>query len=201
MGKELEYKLQIPDRDTLSRIMADPQIVALMADAWRETPMRTEYYDSPDGRFSGRHWTFRLRQEGDQSIVCVKTPTPEAHTRGEWQISASEINEEVVHRLIEIGTPVELLYLYGAGDITPVCGARFLRSHCMLRFDDGSRAEIACDEGSLLGKTQRMSFLELELELYEGDPGKMLELIGYLCSTYALKEQPRSKHARARSLN
>lgn len=200
MGKEMEYKLEIPHPDVLSIIMNDPTVTELSETSWQETAMATEYYDSPDNRFSRRHWTLRLRQEGLDTVVCVKTPSPEVHTRGEWQIRATAINEEAILRLIENGAPAELLYLYGAGDVSPVCGARFVRKHAMLCFSDGSRAELACDKGLLLGKTQQMPLCELELELYEGSPREMLELLKYLSHTYRLQEQPKSKHARARSL-
>ena len=200
MGKELEYKLEVGKPQLLEEMMKDPRVEALKIDAFSETAMRTSYYDSPDQRFSKRHWTLRQRQEGEQSVICVKTPTGDLHTRGEWQIEGTNIDESAVIRLIEAGAPRELLYLYGAGDIAPVCGAQFLRKHAMLRFSDGSEAELACDQGQLIGKTETMPLCEAELELYQGDAAKMLELVAYLCQTYGLKEQPRSKVARARSL-
>ena len=200
MGKEIEYKLEIPHSDLVARIMTDPYVTSRLEGTWQQTTMTTKYYDSPEGRFSKRHWTLRLRQEGERSVVCVKTPTPESHTRGEWQILAHEINDEAVSRLIEAGAPIELLYLYGAGDVEPVCGASFLRKHGMLRFQDGSCAELSCDEGQLLGKCQRIPLCELELELYGGDPEEMLALLHYLCDSYGLREQTKSKHARARNL-
>lgn len=200
MGKELEYKLQVGDPGLLEKIMADPRIETLSTEEFHETAMRTEYFDSPDHRFSQRHWTLRRRQEGEVSVICVKTPTGERHTRGEWQIIGKALDDQAITSLVEAGAPLELLYLYGAGDIEPVCGAKFLRRHKMLRFPDGSEAELACDQGLLLGKTETMSLCEAELELYKGAPEEMLQLVRYLCETYGLKEQPRSKVARARSL-
>lgn len=200
MGKELEYKLEVGDPALLKKIMADPQIEKLSAGEFQQTAMRTEYFDSPDQRFSRRHWTLRRRQEGDTSVICVKTPTAQSHTRGEWQIIEKVLDDKAIVKLLETGAPKELLFLYGAGDVEPVCGAEFQRQHKMLCFSDGSEAELACDQGLLLGKTETMPLCEAELELYKGAPEEMLRLVRYLCDTYGLKEQPRSKVARARSL-
>lgn len=200
MGKELEYKLEVGDPALLKKIMADPQIEKLSAKEFQQTAMRTEYFDSPNQRFSQRHWTLRRRQEDDTSVICVKTPTGESHTRGEWQIIGKVLDDKAIVKLLEAGAPKELLFLYGAGDVEPVCGAEFQRQHKMLRFSDGSEAELACDQGLLLGKTETMPLCEAELELYKGAPEEMLQLVRYLCETYSLKEQPRSKVARARSL-
>ncbi len=200
MGKELEYKLEVGDPELLEKIMADPQIEALSSEGFHQTAMRTEYFDSPNQRFSQRHWTLRRRQEGETSVICVKTPTGERHTRGEWQIIEKTLDDKAIIRLMEAGAPKELLFLYGAGDVEPVCGAEFQRKHKMLCFPDGSEAELACDQGLLLGKAENMPLCEVELELYKGAPEEMLQLVHYLCDTYGLKEQPKSKVARARSL-
>lgn len=200
MGKELEYKLAVADEPLLLQILRDPDIAALQEGEIQTTAMKTDYYDSPDRRFSARKWTFRRRLEGNTSIVCVKTPTGERHTRGEWQIEAQAPDAQAVCRLVAAGAPKELLYLYGAGDVAPVCGAAFQRRHVMLRFSDGSRAELAGDCGELFGAHERLSFTELELELYEGTPEQMLALVRLLCERYRLHEQLRSKVARARAL-
>lgn len=200
MGKELEYKLQVPDAQVLERILEDPRIKEVSYGELESTPMRTTYYDSEERRFGLRHWTLRHRREGDTSVVCVKTPTKESHTRGEWQIHGDSISEDAILQLISLGAPAELLFLYGTGDVAPICGAEFLRRHRMLRFPDGSQAELACDEGRLLGKSESMPLCEVELELYKGSSEEMLRLVSYLCQTYGLQEQPKSKLARARSL-
>lgn len=200
MGKELEYKLYVFDETTLRAILSDPQIEALRCGDWQERKMKTTYYDSADRRFVSHLWTFRRRIEGDQSIVCVKTPTEDAHTRGEWQVEAAEISAESVEALLLAGAPRMLLYLYGEGDVAPICGAEFTRRSCMLRFADGSLAELAGDHGILHGETEELPFTELELELYEGNPGKMLELVDDLKAQYSLREQPKSKIARAMKL-
>lgn len=200
MGKELEYKLHVADEKTLTAILNDPQIAALRQDEWQERRMKTTYYDAADRRFTSQFWTFRHRIEGDKSVVCVKTPTEDIHTRGEWQAEADGIDLDAVEALLLAGAPRKLLFLYGAGDVAPICGAEFTRRSCMLRFVDGSLAELAGDCGFLHGEAERVPFTELELELYDGKPDKMLEFVDYLKVRYSLHEQPLSKIARAMKL-
>ena len=200
MGRELEIKLAVDSEAALKSILADDTIAALVDGSWQKRVMNTTYYDSPDRRFSSHFWTLRHRMEGENSVVCVKAPTEDPRVRGEWQISASEINEKSIEALLKSGAPMELLYLYGAGDVQPLCGAEFTRRSVMLRFSDGSRAELAGDNGILRGKTQRLTFTELEIELYEGAPTQMEALAALLQTRYGLKLQKKSKFARARGL-
>lgn len=200
MGRELEIKLAVDSEAALKSILADDTIAALVDGSWQKRLMNTTYYDSPDRRFSSHFWTLRHRMEGENSVVCVKAPTEDPRVRGEWQISACEINEKSIEALLKSGAPMELLYLYGAGDVQPLCGAEFTRRSVMLRFSDGSRAELAGDNGILRGKTQRLTFTELEIELYEGAPTQMEALAALLQTRYGLKLQKKSKFARARGL-
>lgn len=200
MGKELEYKLLVPNEAMLREILRDADIADLTDGAWREMPMKTTYYDSHDRRFCSRRWTLRRRMEGDTSVVCVKTPHKDPHTRGEWQVCADRLDDAAIEALLLAGAPQELLLLYGLGDVFPVCGAEFTRKCVMLQFPDGSRAELAGDCGILHGQTERLPFTELEIELYEGGPTQMLALVALLCNRYGLTEQTKSKFARARSL-
>ena len=200
MGKELEYKYSAPSREVLDRLAADEEVNALAEGPWVERLMKTTYYDSADQRFSAHKWTLRHRMEGEESVVCVKTPTGIAHMRGEWQIKAPKIDDAAIEGLILAGAPKELLLFYGAGDVAPVCGASFLRRCRMLRFPDGTRAELAADFGTLCGISQEAPLIEMELELYEGSGETVRDFAQKLAHRYGLTEQKRSKHARARCL-
>ena len=199
MGKELEFKLQVDRQDTLMQILHDPDILSRVDGEWREIPMKTTYFDNPVGQFSRYNWTFRHRMEGAKSVVCLKTPHPDKHTRNEWE-TEGELGDTAVAALIEKGAPVELLAFYGDGTLVPRCGAEFVRRCVMLRFADGSRAELAGDIGLLRGMTQEQALCELELELYEGEATEAIALVRLLCQRYGLQEQPKSKYARAKAL-
>jgi len=64
----------------------------------------------------------------------------------------------------------------------------------------GCRAELALDTGILFRGERKADILELELELKDGEPASMLELGEYLCRTYGLREEQKSKFYRASRL-
>ena len=95
-------------------------------------------------------------------------------------------------------TPEELLE-----PVPLVCmwEADFQRRAVLLRFDDGSAAELALDLGALYGPTHSLPLCELELELKEGEPAAALTLLAALRERFSLKPQEKSKFARARALD
>ncbi len=200
MGKELEYKLAVSDAEALDAILSDAEVWQLADGGWHEISMKTTYYDTPSRAFSRCRWTLRRRMENHESIITLKTPTSEAHTRGEWQTKGETMDLGAAERLLLAGAPKKLLLLLRDGALESVCGAEFTRRCVLLRFPDGSAAELAGDVGFLTGKTERLPFTELELELKSGKPDAMRALAAALCLRYALREQPASKHARAAAL-
>ena len=197
MGKELEFKLAVPDERTLEAIMNDAEVQRLSDGAWQTFSMKTTYFDTAARAFSRSRWTLRQRMENGTGVVCLKTPTGEAHTRGEWQVEANAVDPDAVERLLRAGAPGQLLALYGDGALEAVCGAEFRRRCVLLHLPDGSVAELAGDVGFLTGKTERQPFAELELELKSGAPDETAALAAALCARYGLHEQRASKHARA----
>ncbi len=201
MALELEYKLQLPSEERMEELLSAPEIHALLEAPFRELPMETTYYDNDVRLFSHLHWTLRHRMEGEESVVCLKTPGSLSHSRNEWQISAPAMDQEAVRALVAQGAPHEVAEFFEHSTFVPICGAKFLRRCAMLTFSDGSRAEIAIDNGQVFGPKGALPILELELELYEGKADEMTRFTELLCKTYELKEQPYSKFARARSLS
>ena len=179
MATELEYKLQLSSPDEMDRILSSKMIAELLQEPLKELPMETTYYDNALKHFTHLRWT---------------------HERNEWQVSAPQLDEAAVLALIHAGAPKELLSYYSISPVAPICGARFLRRCAMLEFPDGSIAELAADRGEVFGPKGTLPILELELELYRGEPVEMIRLAKALCDTYSLKEQPLSKFARAKTL-
>lgn len=197
MGQELEFKLAVADEAQLSVILSDCTIAALCG-PWKETIMKTTYYDTPSRALSARRWMLRCRSEGGTGVVCLKTPL-EGRLRGEWEYPADGVDDSVLRALVRSGAPETLPALCAEG-LVPVCGAAFLRRAAMLHFPDGSAAELAGDCGILRGSSQERPFAEIELELYEGAPDAAQALAEALCRCYGLHEEPLSKFARARQL-
>lgn len=199
MGTELEWKYDLPetmpDGDLLSWAPLRRRMDGLPR-LWR---MRTTYYDTPDGAFSRRLITLRRRLENNHSVICAKAPLPgdpDPNARGEWELEGSD-PAAALPELVRLGAPSELTAL---GRPVPVCGAAFVRTAVLLRFEDGSAAELALDHGTLFGASRSEPLHVLELEMKEGAPGEALAFLKALAARFGLAPQPRSKYARAKAL-
>ena len=195
MGRELEVKYAASE-DTLARIARDAAVLRL-AVSEEMIPMETTYFDSACGALSARKWTLRVRREGMRSVVTMKT-AGDGHVRGEWEYEGDTVND-AAERLYALGAPEELAEILREQPI-PVCGARFTRRALLLRFPDGSEAELALDSGVLFRAGRQIPLCEMELELKRGAETAMLELAERLAKAYDLRPEKLSKFVRAAAL-
>lgn len=197
MGREFEVKLRAPGAEALAAVLEDPEVTALAQGAGRKLAMESVYYDTPRRELSARRWTLRRRRENERYVVTVKTPAP-GRARGEWETEAESILA-AVPVLCGMGAPEELKDLT-AGGVAPRCGAVFTRIAMDLRLPDGTLAELAADQGALLGGGKEMPFAEVELELKKGSEAEVEEFCRKLCLRHDLSEERLSKFARAAAL-
>ena len=189
MGTEYELKFRA-DAAVLDRIYGD------FPGEWREIPMKTTYYDTPDRALSARQWTLRHRMEGKAHICTLKTPAG-GNARRETEIECADIETAIPRLAAESGCP-ELLALTANG-VLPVCGAEFLRRAQTMDMA-GCVGELALDCGVLTNGGKVLPFAEVEAELKHG-ARTSLNLFGtVLAGTYHLEREPRSKYFRARLL-
>lgn len=199
MGTELEWKYDLPEGLPDGDILSWKPVRSRMAETPRLYRMRTSYYDTPDRALSARRITLRRRLENNRSVICAKAPLPGAadpHARGEWELAGTD-PAAALPELIRLGAPRELASL---GQPVPVCGAEFVRTAVLLRFADGSAAELALDHGILFGAARTLPLHVLELELKEGAPDASLAFLELLRARFSLESQPKSKYARAKAL-
>lgn len=186
MGREFEQKYAATEA-----ILAD---LAVQYPDGHMISMQTAYYDTPDGALSAQQMTLRIRSENDQQICTLKTPLSNG-SRGEWECPAGDIATGLCH-LLALGAP---LMLRSPNDLRVVCGARFNRWAVPLPTADGM-AELALDQGVLLGGGKELPFWEVELELKSGSEEALLSLAHQLAAAYHLKPEPKSKFRRALEL-
>ena len=198
MGTELEWKMTCRQAD-LDRICRDPEVLALAVEPARRYRMRSAYYDTPDRQLRSRRITLRRRMENDCSVICLKAPLPDApdpHMHGEWELEGEEISD-ALPRLTALGAPADLP---DPAKLICVCRAEFHRQARLLRFADGSLAELALDQGFLMGRTAREPLCELELEMKSGAPDAARTFLKDLARRYDLRPLEKSKYARAGEL-
>ena len=87
-----------------------------------------------------------------------------------------------------------------AGGIQSFCGAKFTRLARELTLEDGTKVEIALDEGHLSGGNRQQPFAELEVELKEGSRETAVLFARTLAAEFNLKTEPEAKVVRARKL-
>ena len=162
----------------------------------RPIAMETTYYDNAAGDFSRLKWTFRRRMENEKSICTLKAPM-KGLGRAEFEVECGDLLE-AVPALIAQGAPAELAGLV-AGGIAPSCGAKFTRLAGILELP-GCTAELALDEGILLGGGKELPFREVEVELKDGSEEAVTAFADALAAELGLAPEHKSKVARARAL-
>ena len=188
MGREFELKYQ-----------ATPEIIAEIRGKFGDfTPisMETTYYDTEDLSLRQRRWTLRRRLENGKSVCTVKTPLPDG-SRGEWEVQSPDLAAGV-RQLCAMGAPGEILDYVNQG-VAPFCGARFTRLTKAIELPGGC-VELALDQGVLLGGGRELPFAEVEVELKSGEDSVAIAFAEALAEEFDLREQPKSKLARAMAL-
>ena len=158
--------------------------------------MRTQYYDTPSGSLSARHYTLRQRMENDKSVCTLKYPVSGVG-RGELELECDTLEEALPHLCRESGLG-DLPGLLEEG-LVPVCGARFTRLAKTVRYA-GAVLELALDEGVLTAGDREEPLCEIEVELKEGAPEAAVACGSWLQKTFSLEPEPKSKFRRAREL-
>lgn len=192
MGLELEFKYALTGPDQLE------QLCQALGDAfgpWEAVDMATVYYDTQDKALAARCWTLRVRQENGIPVLTMKTPGP-GGARREWELPGGSLMD--LPRLQALGAPPEVVAL-GPDQLAPQCGARFRRLRCLARLPD-VEAELALDQGVLLGGGRERPFWELEAERKSGSGEALAQWCRSLAMAWDLREESCSKFVRAAAL-
>ena len=189
MGREFELKYR-------ATVDAQAAIAAAFGSGFEEISMETTYYDTPDRQLSAQRYTLRRRLENGVSVCTIKTPA-KGHGRGEWEFGAQRI-EDAIPELCKLGGPESLL-AFTDGQLVPICAARFTRLAKTVVLDNCT-LELALDRGVLTGGGRELPFTEVEVELKDGSEEAAAEFAKALAAELKLKEEPRSKVARAIAL-
>ncbi len=198
MATELEFKLAVPTPALLEQILFDEQVAQVRREGYRMLNMATVYYDTDDRRLKNRQWTLRLRQENEVLVATLTTPG-EGRARGEWECRANTIYD-AIPLLLEGGAPKELPEVLEGQRLIPVCAAQFTRRAAEIGFGDGTVCELSGDVGALAGGGKEEGLCELEVELRSGSADVAEAFARELMDRFDLREEPRSKFARASAL-
>jgi triphosphatase len=141
----------------------------------------TLYFDTVDGAVRKAGFSLRVRKSGDRFVQAIKRKRASAaglFVRQEWEsdVDRFEVDPDAFER-----TPLKRsLAKAKAQDLTPQIRTRFHRTSWTVDVD-GSRVEVALDEGIIAGGGREAPLCELELELVAGKATALFrlgELIG-----------------------
>ena len=202
---ELEMKYAVPDKATCDAIWED-DLIQKYADpsSMEKLVMKAVYFDTEDGKLADNNMAVRVRYEGESVFATLKWNGNAAngfHEREEINVPASEIHfftsPKDLFRESEDGKV--LLDLIGDDPLINLLEMRYLRSRCRLSYG-ASIMELAIDTGSIITDKGEVPIMELEIELYAGDPKDIRTLGRRLQKKYHLQPEDRSKLARGLTL-
>ncbi|MBQ1264860.1 MAG: CYTH domain-containing protein [Oscillospiraceae bacterium] len=197
MATELEIKYEVGDLQLLDCILCDRDIRSRMEEYFRYIRMEATYYDTEDGALSAQKQTLRLRKEDERSVITFKTAS-EGYARGEWEVEGQYL-DEAAEELVKQGAPEHLAGAVEQG-VVPVCGAKFTRIEAKLNLEGGTKCVLSGDIGELFADGKSEPLCEMEFELAGGEEAQMLAFAKMIAERYHLKEEEKSKFARARAL-
>lgn len=186
MGIEFELKYKATPE-------ALAAVAAAVAGERAHFEMRTTYYDTVHRQLSERRWTLRRRLENGRSVCTLKTPASGGE-RGEFEVECDNIFPAIPALCKLSGEPA--LAVLAAGGLQELCGAQFHRTAITVELE-GAVAEVALDEGVLLGGGKELPLCELEVELKAGDRAAVVAFAQGLADRFGLAEEPQSKFRRA----
>ena len=179
---EIEVRLTAPGK-LLDRVARSRVVQAHVSGTPQLREQTTVYWDTPDHRFRNDGIALRVRTMADGSrITSMKSEGDDFVTRSEIEIRADDQRPSLAALMDAGWKPKKALRRHEA-EIGPVLASEVRRRAVPLAFPDGTRAELALDEGHLRGfgngnATERIS--EVEIELVEGDVLRIFELASAL---------------------
>ena len=198
MALEIEVKLAIPDQGTFNRLLVVSALGAYVLGPPQIVSVVDYFYDTADMAMLNGGYACRLRREGDQVIATVKgagSATDSLHKRQELEATAlagvdpstwPEGPARALALALTRGRPLKLLF-----------ELRQRRHRRAVQQGTRSIGQLSLDEVLVAMGERTLEWLELEIELTEGEISDLLGLRELLQRTFGLHPQLESKFARA----
>jgi inorganic triphosphatase YgiF len=167
MGREVELKLEIASGDA-KRLRRHG---ALAGATPRETDQLSVYFDTKSMKLRRSGLVLRVRQTSDGFVQTIKDEG--LFDRGEWEAPVAALRPEAA---AAAGTPLaDVLGARSFAKLQPVVRSEVRRTRWEVE-RDGTRIEVALDEGRVRSGDGEQTISELELELIEGHAAIIFEL-------------------------
>jgi inorganic triphosphatase YgiF len=198
---EIELKLLVAPADQ-RRLARLPGLHELTVGPVRSEQMRNVYYDTPDLDLSGGGVALRLREivgrgrsRWVQTLKAAGKAAAGLHERQEleWPVASGVLDLAAID-----ASPLAHHFQRERvrTALKPAFATDFRRTHRLIRFADGTTAELAMDLGEIRAGRRRAGISEIELELREGDPARLFELAAKLGESVPVRLGQQSKAER-----
>ncbi|MEM1129309.1 MAG: CYTH and CHAD domain-containing protein [Pseudomonadota bacterium] len=199
---EIELKFLL-DEAGARRLKSRLKSLSDTEEAPRARNLRSVYYDTPDHVLKRAGIALRLRRDGRRWIQTVKAKTKR---HGAMQSTEEAENYATggrlqLHEIPDAELQEAVLSLVNGSDLEPVCETEIKRTAATVRTNDGSKIELAVDEGEIKAGEAARAFREAELELVEGRLGALFDLTQELFPKGGLKFSRMSKAGRGYMLH
>ncbi len=199
---ELELKLALPSRQA-DRLRRHAALRPISPHRAVVAELDAIYFDTPDLALQAQGIAVRLREAGGHWVQTVKAggeASGALHRRLEWEspsegagLDFSGIDDLALRRRLTAPALAPLLQ--------PVFRTRFRRWARLLVLPDGTRIELALDQGRIEAGGREAPICEVEFELKEGRAEALFELALALQQDLDLQAEPRSKAERGYRLH
>lgn len=200
MPTEIEVKFQLgPDKRAL--VEQHPLLVNCQEGSARLSTLISTYYDTPELALKQKRVALRVRETGQGFVQTIKGETKSQDglsEREEWEWPLQSSRPDW-HKLAQ--SPfAEILQAEAEERFAPVFRTIFKRRASVHVLQDGTRVEVALDEGFVEAGSLREPIFELELELLEGSPTTLVSFAAQLRETLQLTPGDLSKAKRGYAL-
>lgn len=194
MGKELELKLLIDNKETVNQILEDKDLNAL--GEITIVSMYGDYYDTRELDLLNNNIVVRIRKENGDYIGTLKRRNKEINEglflRDEWNVPLikNELRLELFAEMKDV-----LLDLTKNKELINIVTTDFIRRKMDIEYQ-GTLLELAIDQGKIKVGSKELVISEIEIELKEGDPEAILRFKEEYLSKYPLTPGEKSKFQR-----
>ena len=203
MGEEVECKLLCHDVRILEEVFRFSGVAPYLEAPPLKSKLRAFYIDTEDFRLAGDGMAYRVRKEGAQWVATVKTGKKITRQglsiRGEWERRIPRpVADPEVFRGLEIFN--RLMSVLGKAPLVVLFETSVIRTSGSLNFPDGTRVELAADQGEIRCGNRQERIQEIELELKAGKESRLMTLSKELQVHFSLTPGTESKYARGMAL-
>ena len=197
MGSEIELKFQVSPQE-MKRLSAARSLRPIGDKTTEAEKLLSVYFDTVDRRLRRKGISLRVRHNGDERVQTIKTQTSGIpFSRGQWEHKIEGDQPDL--RFIR-GTPLAQLRTKKLRSaLSPIFATQICRVTRLLN-EDGSRIEMALDEGSVRAGRKTELISEVELELKRGKVLDLFELARRIGSVVPAKLAFKSKSERGYDL-